>query len=89
MKREEYLEKIKDKTGVEKKYVDLVIKEYLEILKTQIIENKRASITNFGTFNLKQTKPHVIFSPVNGSKIETKGIKKIYFSTSKDFQKKL
>lgn len=89
MKRNEYLDKIKEKTGVDKKYIDEVIKTYIELLKEQIILNKKASITNFGTFSLKTTKPHIIFSPVDGSKIQTKGVNKIYFSMSKDFQNKL
>ncbi|MFA7435497.1 MAG: HU family DNA-binding protein [Bacilli bacterium] len=89
MKREEYLEKIKLKTGVDKKYIDIVIKEYLELLKEKIITEKKASITNFGTFNLRTTKPHTIFSPVDGSKIKSEGVNRIYFSTSKDFQNKL
>jgi nucleoid DNA-binding protein len=89
MKREEYLNKIKALTGVDKKYIDEVIKAYLEILKENIIINKKASITNFGTFTLKKTKPHTIFSPVDGRKIQTKGVNKIYFSMSKDFQNKL
>lgn len=89
MRKEVYLELIKEKTGVDKKYIDLVINEYLEILKDQIITNRKASITNFGTFNLKTTKPHTFFSPVDGKSITTKGIHKLYFSMSKDFINKL
>ena len=89
MKREEYLDIIKAKTKVDKKYIDEVIKEYIELLKLQIITNKKASITNFGTFSLKTTKLHIIFSPVDGKKIESKGVNKIYFSMSKDLQTKL
>jgi len=89
MRKEEYLEIIKEKTGVEKKYIDLVINEYLELLKQQIISEKKASITNFGTFRLITTKPHIYFSPVDGRSMKTKGIKKIYFSMSKEFAKRL
>lgn len=89
MKKEIYLEKIKEKTGVDKKYIDLVINEYLELLKQKIISNRKASITNFGTFKLITTKPHTYFSPVDGETIKTKGIKKIYFSMSKEFIKRL
>lgn len=89
MKRDEYLDKIKEKTGVDKKYIDEVIKEYFELLKLQIITKKKANITNFGTFSLKTTKPHIIFSPVDGKSIKSEGVNKIYFSMSKDFQNKL
>lgn len=89
MKKEIYLEVIKEKTGVAKKYIDMVINEYLELLKQEIIINKKASITNFGTFNLKTTKEHTIFSPVDGRSIKTKGVKKLYFSMSKEFINRL
>ena len=89
MKRNEYLEILKAKTGVEKKYIDEVVKEYIELLKLQIIKTKRANITNFGTFSLKTTKPHIIFSPIDGKQIKSKGVNKIYFSMSKDLQNKL
>ena len=42
MKRNEYLDIIKEKTGVDNKYIDEVIKEYFELLKHQIIKNKKA-----------------------------------------------
>ncbi len=89
MKKDEYLDIIKEKTGVDKKYIDLVINEYLNILKEKIKMNEKASITNFGTFRLKRSKPHKFYSPVDGRTIETEGIYKIYFSLSKDFQNKL
>lgn len=89
MKKEIYLDKIKEKTGIDKKYIDIIIKEYLELLKQELISNKKISITNFGTFSLITTKPHTIFSPIDGSKINTAGINKIYFKMSKDFQNKL
>jgi len=89
MNKEEYLDIIKEKTNLSKKDIDAVICEYLELLKVKIKENKKASITNFGTFTLKVTKPFEYFSPVDGRKIKTTGIKKIFFSASKDLLKKI
>lgn len=89
MNKEIYLQKIKEKTGVSKKDIELVIDEFLEEIKANLIGNKKASITNFGTFSLKTTKPYSYFSPIDGSKMTTAGINKVYFSSSKELLKKI
>ncbi|MDD3106757.1 MAG: HU family DNA-binding protein [Bacilli bacterium] len=83
MKKDIYLQAIKDKTGFAKKDIDLIIDTYFELLKEQLNESQTASITNFGTFHIKTTKPYTYFSPVDGSTLSTKGIQKIYFTSSK------
>lgn len=89
MRKEIYLEQIKNETGINKKDIDSVINAYFELLKEKLITEGKASITNFGTFNIKQTRPHIIFSPVDGKQIPTKGIKKVFFTTSKDLLRRL
>lgn len=89
MVKDNYLNVIKDRTGINKKDIDLVINEYFEILKSQLATNQKVTITNFGSFNVKTTKPHEFFSPVDGHKIKTKGITKIYFTSSKDLLNKV
>jgi DNA-binding protein HU-beta len=89
MNKEVYLQKIKEKTGVSKKDIELVIEEFLEEIKENLIENQKASITNFGTFSLRTTKPYSYFSPIDGSKMTTSGINKIYFSSSRELLKKI
>ncbi len=89
MDKKVYLQKIKEKTGVSKKDIEFVIDEFIEEIKMNLIENKKASITNFGTFSLKTTKPYSYFSPIDGSKMTTAGINKIYFSSSKELLKKI
>lgn len=89
MKKDYYLEEIKLRTNIDKKVIDLVVNEYLEILKNTIIKDNKASITNFGTFKLRTTEPHTIFSPIDGSKIKTDGVHKIYFSLSRQFNLKI
>ncbi|HNZ50653.1 MAG TPA: HU family DNA-binding protein [Bacilli bacterium] len=89
MKRAIYLEAIKQQTGLTKKAIDQVIDCYFTILTTTLKTNQKASITNFGTFTLKPTKPFTYFSPVDGSTLSTLGINKIYFSSSKALLKKV
>jgi nucleoid DNA-binding protein len=87
MKKEIYLEKIKERTGVPKKTCDLILKEFLFILKEELAQTGKANIVNFGTFAVKKTKPHSFFSPVDGRTIKTTGITKVYFSSSKELLK--
>lgn len=89
MVKDNYLNIIKERTGINKKDIDLVINEYFEILKSQLEQNQKVSITNFGSFTVKITKPHEFFSPVDGRKIKTRGITKIYFTSSKDLLNKV
>lgn len=84
MNKEEYLEIIKKKTGITKKDIESVINEFLELLKTKLSTENKVNITNFGTFSVKVTKPFTLFSPLDGRKIKTSGIKKIFFSSSKE-----
>ncbi|MGD9604528.1 MAG: HU family DNA-binding protein [Bacilli bacterium] len=83
MKKAVYLQAIKDQTGFPKKEIEQVIACYFSLLIENLKNNKKASITNFGTFNVKPTKPFSYFSPVDGSTLTTPGINKIYFSSSK------
>jgi len=89
MKKEEYLSLISQKTKLTKKDIDLVITEYLELVKEQLKANGKVSITNFGTFKKNVTKPFSYFSPIDGSSLETEGIVKISFSSSKQLLEKM
>jgi nucleoid DNA-binding protein len=89
MKKEEYLEQIQTSTGLTKKDIDLVLKTYWELLRNKLVSEKKVNIVNFGTFTVKTTKPHIIFSPVDGRSIKTKGINKIFFSSSKNLLAKI
>jgi nucleoid DNA-binding protein len=84
MIREEYLEAIHQETGISKKDIDLVVKTFWKILKLKLKKQGRVNIVNFGTFTVRTTKPHILFSPVDGRSIKTSGIKRIYFSSSKN-----
>lgn len=83
MNKDEYVQKIKDKTGISKKEIEMIIDCFLDEVKTNLLEHEKVNLTNFGTFTVKTTKPHEFFSPVDGKKIKTTGIKKVYFSSSK------
>lgn len=89
MKKVVYLQAIKEQTGISKKDIDQVIDSFFSLLTENLKNNHQATITNFGTFTLKPTKPYSYFSPVDGSTITTTGINKIYFSSSKALLKQV
>ncbi|HEY8395213.1 MAG TPA: HU family DNA-binding protein [Bacilli bacterium] len=89
MGKKVYLDKIKAKTGIPKVECEQVLKEFFFILKEELAAKGRVNIHRFGTFTVKKTKPHAFFSPVDGKTIKTKGITKVYFSSSKELLKQL
>lgn len=89
MNKEEYLEQIKTQTGLAKKDIEAVIETFLEILKQKLVKEQKASITNFGTFRVVTTKPYEFFSPVDGRKMKTKGISKVFFTSSKELKNRI
>lgn len=84
MKKKFYLEEIKAKTGIPKVVSEQVIEEFFKILKNELKAKGKVNLHKFGTFTARKTKPHSFFSPVDGKTIKTKGIIKVYFSSSKD-----
>lgn len=83
MNKEEYLDTIKEQTGLPKKEIDMVIDLYLDLIVRELIQNQKTHIANFGTFHIGITRPHSFFSPVDGRTIHTPGIRKVYFTSSK------
>ncbi|HHX80872.1 MAG TPA: HU family DNA-binding protein [Acholeplasmataceae bacterium] len=84
MKKKFYLEEIKARTGISKIVSEKVLEEFFKILKSELQAKGKVNLHKFGTFTAKKTKPHSFFSPVDGKTIKTKGITKVYFSSSKD-----
>lgn len=89
MKREIYLEKISQKTGITKKDIDLVVKEFLNELVEVLVEHKKCSITNVGTLKVTKTRPFSYFSPKDGSNLTTDGVIKVSFKISRNLLEKL
>ena len=89
MEKKEYLKIISEKHGYSMKEVDEIIDEYLNILADKITSNDKVSITNLGTFQKTLIKPKVMFSPVDGSTLETKSYYRITFTCSKQLINKL
>jgi len=89
MRKSDYLETINKKTGVSKKDIDSVVDLFLDLIVKEITDTGKSSITNIGTFKRIKTKSFTYFSPNDGSTINTKGITKISFTSSKDLLKKI
>lgn len=89
MEKKEYLKLISNKYGYSMKEVDEIIDEYLDILSDKIVANDKVSITNLGTFQKTLIKPKVIFSPIDGSTLETKSYYRLTFTCSKQLLNKL
>ena len=86
MIKEEYLEKIKIKTGLTKRDIEKVINNYHELMKENLVSKKKMNIANFGTFTIANFNPKQLFSPIDGSTIKTTNIYKVYFRQSKELK---
>lgn len=89
MEKKEYLKIINNKYGYSMKEIDEIIDEYLNILSNKIVESDKVSITNLGTFQKTLIKPKVMFSPVDGSTLDTKSYYRLTFTCSKQLLNKL
>ena len=89
MEKKEYLKTISNKYGYSMKMIDEIIDEYLTILADKIVEEDKVTITNLGTFQKTLIKPKVMFSPIDGSTLETKHYYRLTFTCSKQLLNKL
>ncbi|MBO4667039.1 MAG: HU family DNA-binding protein [Bacilli bacterium] len=89
MKKEEYVNTISEKLNLPKKEVNDVVDSYLELLSNKIVENDQVVITNFGSFQKTLIKPKAIYSPIDGSTLNTKSYYRITFTCSKQLIERL
>ncbi|MCK9537486.1 MAG: HU family DNA-binding protein [Bacilli bacterium] len=86
MIKEQYLEKIKNETGMTKRDIDKVINCFVDLMKKNLVEKTKINLANFGTFSISRFNPKQIFSPEDGRTIKTSNIYKVYFRQSKEFK---
>ncbi|MDD4388856.1 MAG: HU family DNA-binding protein [Bacilli bacterium] len=86
MIKEQYLEKIKNETGMTKRDIDKVINCFVDLMKKNLVEKTKINLANFGTFLISRFNPKQIFSPEDGRTIKTSNIYKVYFRQSKEFK---
>ena len=83
MKKKIYVDSISKQLGLSKKNVQSVVDQFVEELTEELVSEGKASITNFGTFKKKITKPFEFFSPQDGAKMSTNGMTKVNFTSSR------
>lgn len=89
MEKKEYLKLINEKYGYSMKEIDEIVDEYLNILSDKISTSNKVSITNLGTFQKTLIKPKVMFSPIDGSTLDTKSYYRLTFTCSKQLLQKI
>ena len=71
MNKKEIVRKISDRTGIKESIINLILKQFFEVVSTSLIEHRRVIIRNFGEFNVKLRKAKRAYKCIGPSKIDT------------------
>lgn len=86
MVKEEYLEQIKNETGLTKRDIEKVINCFIALMKKNLAAKGKINLANFGTFTVARFAPKRLYSPHDGRKLPGSGIYKVHFKQSKEFK---
>lgn len=89
MNKTDYVNKLNDKLGYNKKDLKIIIDALFEEIKADLKNDKKIAITNFGTFEISMTKPFDTYSPRDGSIIHNPSQKRVRFKSSGNFKEYL
>jgi len=70
MTKADIVTNISGKTGIVRKDVALAVDAFLESVIDSLKEGKHIEIRGFGTFNIRERKPHLGRNPKSGIKVE-------------------
>ena len=69
MVKEEYLEQIKNETGLTKRDIEKVINCFIALMKKNLAAKGKINLANFGTFTVARFAPKRLYSPHDGRKL--------------------
>jgi len=87
MIKKDYIERIVQETGIQKKDVTAVVNQLFELMAQDLINQESITITNFGTFDVNKTKPIEVYSPIDGKLLHVEEQLRVHFKTSKYIKK--
>jgi len=86
MIKEEYLEQIKNETGLTKRDIEKAVNCFIALMKKNLATKGKINLANFGTFSVARFSPKRLYSPRDGRKLSGGAIYKVYFKQSKEFK---
>ena len=90
MIKEDYIKRIYENNNgeINKKDIVTVINMLFELMGEDLKCNEKITISNFGTFEVHETKPMNIYSPYDGKLLENVVQKRIHFKASNNLKDK-
>lgn len=82
MIKKDYIGRIYDKGIANKKEITDIVNELFIMMADDIKKGEKITISNFGTFEVKTSKPRDIYSPYDGKLIKGVGGRRISFKAS-------
>ena len=90
MKKEDYVNRIYEASGgkVLKKDIIFTMNKLFELMAEDLKKGEKITISNFGTFDVSETKPMNIYSPYDGRLLENVVQRRIHFKASNYLKEK-
>ncbi len=82
MIKKDYIDRIVNNTGIQRKDVTLVVNQIFELMAEDLINQEPITISNFGSFDANKTKPINVYSPIDGKLLRVEEQLRVHFKTS-------
>ncbi len=86
MTKSEFLDKMVEKTGIEKNVADQVLTSFVEIVTETLRDEGRFALINFGTFSVTERKERQGRNPRTGEPLTIPACKVVRFSPGKQLK---
>ncbi len=88
MIKQDFVEKVAEKTGINKVQVKAVVEEFLGALREALARGERVELRNLGVFTVKRRKEKLARNPKTGQPVTVPERSKICFKPSLTFKEK-
>ena len=88
MIKRDFVEKIADKTGINKVQVKIVVEDFLGSLREALAAGERVELRNLGVFTVKRRKQKVARNPKTGQQVTVPERSRICFKPSVTFKQR-
>jgi len=82
--KSELIDKVRDKTGLNKRIIKIVFDSLFDEICKTVQSDEKVDIRGFGVFKLKKIKPKKMFSHLMKLDIDVPGKQKVVFTASKN-----
>lgn len=82
MIKKDYVDRIVNNTGIQRKDVNIVVNELFSLMTEDLINQEPITISNFGSFETNKTKPINVYNPIDGKLVKVEEQLRVHFKTS-------